>query len=110
MTPPRSSSRSRPAFRSSNGTSATYAACEEICAQVGKDLGPVDVLVNNAGITRDAMLHRMTQEQWYEVMHTDLDSLFNMSRQVMGRHARPQASAASSTFRPSTAARARWAR
>ena len=41
-----------------------YAACEEGVAQVVTDLGPVDMLVNNAGITRDAMLHRMTKEQW----------------------------------------------
>ena len=60
-----------------------YAACEAGCAQVAKEVGPVDVLVNNAGITRDAMLHRMTLEQWNEVISVDLDSVFNMSRQVI---------------------------
>lgn len=60
-----------------------YEACEAGVAQVEKDLGPVDVLVNNAGITRDAMLHRMTKEQWSEVIRTDLDSVFNMCRQVI---------------------------
>jgi len=60
-----------------------YAACEAGCAQVAKEVGPVDVLVNNAGITRDAMLHRMTLEQWKEVISTDLDSVFNMTRQVI---------------------------
>ncbi len=60
-----------------------FAACEAGCAQVAKEVGPVDVLVNNAGITRDAMLHRMTLEQWKEVISTDLDSVFNMSRHVI---------------------------
>ena len=60
-----------------------YEACEAGVAQVEKDLGPVDVLVNNAGITRDAVLHRMTKEQWNEVIRTDLDSVFNMCRQVI---------------------------
>ncbi len=60
-----------------------YAACEQGVAQVVKDLGPVDVLVNNAGITRDAMLHRMTKEQWDQVVRTDLNSVFNMCRQVI---------------------------
>ena len=60
-----------------------YAACEAGCAQVAKEVGPVDVLVNNAGITRDAMLHRMTLEQWKEVISTDLDSVFNMTRRVI---------------------------
>ncbi|HSZ73333.1 MAG TPA: acetoacetyl-CoA reductase [Rhizomicrobium sp.] len=59
----------------------------EACAAGVKDvtgaLGPVDVLVNNAGITRDAMLHKMTPEHWREVMRVDLDSLFNMSRHVI---------------------------
>ena len=60
-----------------------FAECESGVAQVTKDLGPIDVLVNNAGITRDAMLHRMTKEQWDSVVRTDLDSVFNMSRQVI---------------------------
>jgi len=46
-------------------------------------IGPVDILVNNAGITRDAMLHRMTKENWDAVIHTDLDSVFNMTRLVI---------------------------
>jgi acetoacetyl-CoA reductase len=60
-----------------------FEACEAGVAQVEKDLGPVDVLVNNAGITRDAMLHRMTKEQWNDVIRTDLDSVFNMSRPLI---------------------------
>jgi acetoacetyl-CoA reductase len=52
-------------------------------AQVTKEVGAIDVLVNNAGITRDAMLHRMTKEQWQEVISVDLDSLFNVTRHVI---------------------------
>ena len=51
--------------------------------QVEADLGPVEVLVNNAGITKDATLHRMKPEQWTAVINTNLGSLFNMTRQVI---------------------------
>ncbi len=60
-----------------------FAACEEGIARLAKDLGPVDVLVNNAGITRDAMLHRMSKEHWDAVIRTNLDSMFNMTRPVI---------------------------
>jgi acetoacetyl-CoA reductase len=60
-----------------------YAAAEAGLKQIEADLGPVDVLVNNAGITRDAMLHRMKPEQWSEVMRTNVDSLFNMTRPLI---------------------------
>ncbi|HXU58200.1 MAG TPA: acetoacetyl-CoA reductase, partial [Verrucomicrobiae bacterium] len=49
---------------------------------VEADIGPVDTLVNNAGITRDTMFHKMTAEQWYQVINTNLSSLFNMTRPV----------------------------
>ncbi len=59
----------------------------ESCAAGIKDvegsLGPVAVLVNNAGITRDAMLHKMTAQQWREVVDVNLDSMFNMCRNVI---------------------------
>ncbi|MGB1214691.1 MAG: beta-ketoacyl-ACP reductase [Pikeienuella sp.] len=58
---------------------ADYDACEAGIKQVEEDLGPVDVLVNNAGITRDGMFHKMTREQWDEVMGTNLNGLFNMT-------------------------------
>ncbi len=58
---------------------ADYDACADGIAQVEADLGPVSVLVNNAGITRDAMFHRMTREQWSDVMGTNLNGLFNMT-------------------------------
>ncbi len=60
-----------------------YAACQEGLTRIARDLGPVDILVNNAGITRDAMLHRMTKENWDAVIHTNLDSVFNMTRLVI---------------------------
>ncbi len=60
-----------------------YAACEKGVASVTRELGAIDVLVNNAGITRDGMLHRMTKENWDAVMSTNLDSVFNMSRLVI---------------------------
>jgi acetoacetyl-CoA reductase len=60
-----------------------YAACQESVTRITRDLGPVDILVNNAGITRDAMLHRMTKENWDAVIHTNLDSVFNMTRLVI---------------------------
>src|ERR1051325_1172225 len=61
---------------------SSYDACVEGLKQVETDLGPVEVLVNNAGITKDAPFHRMTPEQWYAVINTNLNSLFNMTRPV----------------------------
>ena len=57
----------------------SYDACAEGIAQVEADLGPVEVLVNNAGITRDAPFHKMTPQQWKEVMDTNLSGVFNMT-------------------------------
>jgi acetoacetyl-CoA reductase len=59
-----------------------FDACAAGIAKVEADLGPVEVLVNNAGITRDAMFHKMTKEQWSAVINTNLNSLFNMTRPV----------------------------
>ena len=61
---------------------ADYDACADGVKRVEKDLGPVDVLVNNAGITRDGMFHKMTKQQWDEVIGTNLNGLFNMTRPV----------------------------
>ena len=61
---------------------ADYDACVAGIGQVEADFGPVEVLVNNAGITRDAMFHRMTPEQWKEVIDTNLTGVFNMTHPV----------------------------
>jgi acetoacetyl-CoA reductase len=60
-----------------------YDACVDGVKSIEADLGSVDVLVNNAGITRDAVLHRMKPEQWGEVIATNLTSCFNMCRVVI---------------------------
>jgi len=60
-----------------------FDACQKGLAQVEADLGPVDVLVNNAGITRDGMFHKMSAENWNAVITTNLNSVFNMSRGVI---------------------------
>ncbi len=60
-----------------------YGACEKSLAQIQAQIGAVDVLVNNAGITRDGFLHKTTPSQWSEVIRTNLDSVFNMSRLVI---------------------------
>ncbi len=60
-----------------------FEECRRGVAQVEADLGPVEVLVNNAGITRDGMLHRTSAENWRAVITTNLDSLFNLTRQVI---------------------------
>ena len=65
------------------GNVGEFESCKRAVAEVEAELGPIDVLVNNAGITRDAMLHRMTPEQWNEVIFVNLASIFNMSRQVI---------------------------
>jgi acetoacetyl-CoA reductase len=59
------------------------AACEAGIKQVEAALGPVHVLVNNAGITRDGMFHKMSFEQWSAVMRTNLDSMFAMTRPLI---------------------------
>lgn len=60
-----------------------FDACRDGVAKITADFGHIDVLVNNAGISRDAVLHKMTPAQWREVMGTNLDSVFNMSRLVI---------------------------
>jgi acetoacetyl-CoA reductase len=60
-----------------------FNACAEGIRAIEAALGPIDVLVNNAGITRDATMHRMSYEQWNAVIQTNLSSCFNMSRAVI---------------------------
>jgi acetoacetyl-CoA reductase len=76
-------------FKSETGIPAykwdvsSYDACAAGLKQVAADLGPIDVLVNNAGITRDTMFHKMTPEHWNAVIGTNLGSLFNMTRPLI---------------------------
>ena len=61
---------------------SSFDACADGVKKVQAELGPIEVLINNAGITRDAPFHRMKPEQWSAVINTNLGSLFNMTRQV----------------------------
>jgi acetoacetyl-CoA reductase len=60
-----------------------FKQCQDALAKIAKELGPVEIVVNNAGITRDGTMHRMTPEQWEQVIHTNLSSCFNMCRGVI---------------------------
>jgi acetoacetyl-CoA reductase len=60
-----------------------FAACADGVKAIETAIGPIEILVNNAGITRDATMHRMSCEQWHQVIQTNLTSCFNMSRQVI---------------------------
>ena len=62
---------------------SSFDACAEGVKKVEAEVGPIDVLVNNAGITKDGAFHKMSLEQWNAVIGTNLGSLFNMSRQVI---------------------------
>jgi acetoacetyl-CoA reductase len=62
---------------------ADYDSCAACVARIVKELGPVDILVNNAGITRDTTFKKMTKTDWDAVIRTNLDSVFNMTKQVM---------------------------
>src|SRR5256885_1518202 len=62
---------------------SSYDSCVEGLKKVEAEVGPVEVLVNNAGITRDTMFHRMKPDQWSAVINTNLSSLFNMCRPVI---------------------------
>ena len=76
------------AFREETGINvykwdvSDYEACKAGIAKVEADLGPVEILVNNAGITRDGMFHKLTPEMWNEVISTNLTGLFNMTHPV----------------------------
>ena len=65
------------------GNVGSFEDCQRAVAEVEAELGPIDVLVNNAGITRDGFFHKMTPEQWRQVVSVNMDSIFNMTRQVI---------------------------
>jgi len=62
---------------------AIYDSAQDLSAEVMKEFGKIDILVNNAGITRDNLLMRMTEEQWDEVIDTNLKSAFNLTKAVL---------------------------
>jgi acetoacetyl-CoA reductase len=66
------------------GNVGVFEDCARAAAEVEAELGPIEILINNAGITRDAVFHRMSPEQWGEVVRVNMDSLYNMTRQVIG--------------------------
>lgn len=70
-------------IRSYQWSVADYDECVAGVKQVERDLGPVDIVVNNAGITRDGTLHKMSCEQWQTVMDTNVGGCFNMCRAVI---------------------------
>ena len=65
------------------GNVGSFEDCARAVQEVEAALGPVDVLVNNAGITRDGFFHKMTHDQWSDVIRVNMDSVFNMTRQVI---------------------------
>ena len=77
------------AFKTETGISvyrfdvADFDQCAQSVAKIEMDLGPIEILVNNAGITRDGTLHRMDFEQWNAVLQTNLSSCYNMCRNVI---------------------------
>src|SRR5690349_5046857 len=65
------------------GDVADFDSCAEMFYNVASVVGPIDILVNNAGITRDSLFKRMTERDWMEVINTNLNSVFNVTRQVV---------------------------
>jgi acetoacetyl-CoA reductase len=65
------------------GNVGSFEDCAKAVKTIEDQLGPIEVLVNNAGITRDGFFHKMTSEQWSEVIRVNMDSVFNMTRQVI---------------------------
>ncbi|QYY28779.1 acetoacetyl-CoA reductase [Cupriavidus pinatubonensis] len=59
-----------------------YASCQACVARIQEEIGPVDILINNAGITRDSSFKKLDKVNWDAVVRTNLDSLFNMTKQV----------------------------
>ena len=75
----------RDGFRvhAAEGDVAEFDSCAEMFYQVRSIVGPIDILVNNAGITRDSVFKRMTEQDWMAVINTNLNSVFNVTRQVI---------------------------
>ena len=82
MTSARANSRERTGIAAYKWDVADFDACQEGVKKVEKDIGPVDVLVNNAGITRDSTMKRQSRDQWQDVIDTNLGGCFNMAKAV----------------------------
>ncbi len=65
------------------GDVADYASCKSMYAQIKQEVGSIDILINNAGIARDAMFHKMQQEMWCDVVNVNLNSVFNVTRPIV---------------------------
>ncbi|HEY6910996.1 MAG TPA: acetoacetyl-CoA reductase [Myxococcales bacterium] len=70
-------------FRCSMGNVADWESTQAAFELAKKEYGPIDILVNNAGITRDGLFRKMTRESWHAVIDTNLNSLFNVTKQVI---------------------------
>ena len=62
---------------------ADFDSCQQMVGRVAKEIGPIDILINNAGITRDMTFKKMTKVDWDSVIHTNLDSVFNVTKPVV---------------------------
>ena len=71
------------AFHAAEGDVSDYESCTAMVKKIEAEIGPVDVLVNNAGITRDGMFRKMGKGDWDAVLATNLDSVFNVTHQVL---------------------------
>ena len=65
------------------GNVEDFDSCADMFYRIGSIIGPIDILVNNAGITRDGVFKRMSESDWYDVINTNLNSVFNVTRQVV---------------------------
>ena len=70
-------------FHSAEGDVSDFDSCTGMIRKIEAEIGPVDVLINNAGITRDGMFRKMDKGQWDAVLSTNLDSVFNVTNQVL---------------------------
>jgi acetoacetyl-CoA reductase len=71
------------AVHAAEGNVDDFDSCADMFYRVSSIIGPIDILVNNAGITRDGVFKRMSQSDWYDVINTNLNSVFNVTRQVV---------------------------
>jgi acetoacetyl-CoA reductase len=71
------------AVHAAEGNVDDFDSCADMFYRISSIIGPIDILVNNAGITRDGVFKRMSQSDWYDVINTNLNSVFNVTRQVV---------------------------